>query len=233
MRRPAARRASATRPKQPYRAPESQSFVGSSAPPSVLDRLSPADIDRPPAISMPRAVEKLVQKCRALASIGFRDNMAFVGILSTQLWHETFVPPVTLAQRLLRRRRALAASRSREATSLVQASSRHGDDIKHSIREFIEDNFLFREDRAELADDRITAGRRPDRFHRHPGAGRLPRSRVRHPVADAEIVPDNLDSIRHHRRLRRQASVDGTASSSLRQTDARSGLRADGDVNAR
>jgi len=32
-----------------------------------------------------------VQKCSRLASTGFRDNLAFVGILSTQVWHETFV----------------------------------------------------------------------------------------------------------------------------------------------
>ena len=39
----------------------------------------------------PRAVEKLAAKCRKGTFIGFRDNMAFVGILSTQLWHRAFV----------------------------------------------------------------------------------------------------------------------------------------------
>ena len=39
----------------------------------------------------PRAVAKLQQKCVAAANLGFRDNVAFVGILSTQLWHDAFV----------------------------------------------------------------------------------------------------------------------------------------------
>ena len=39
------------------------------------------------------------RSARRLPSTGFRDNMAFVGILSTQLWHETFVngAPATVA----------------------------------------------------------------------------------------------------------------------------------------
>jgi len=36
-------------------------------------------------------VDRLVQKCARLPSTGFRDNLAFVGILSTQVWHETFI----------------------------------------------------------------------------------------------------------------------------------------------
>ncbi len=38
-------------------------------------------------------VGRLVDKCDKLASTGFRDNLAFVGILSTQVWHEAFVTP--------------------------------------------------------------------------------------------------------------------------------------------
>jgi asparagine synthase (glutamine-hydrolysing) len=52
----------------------------------------------------PRAVDKLVRKCRNQALVGHRDNMAFVGILSTQIWHRAFVggarpvaPPVSPA----------------------------------------------------------------------------------------------------------------------------------------
>ena len=45
-------------------------------------------IDMPAA--GPAAVERLVAKCRNGKFIGFRDNTAFVGILSTQLWQREF-----------------------------------------------------------------------------------------------------------------------------------------------
>ena len=53
-------------------------------------------------------------------------------------------------------------------------------DVEAKVRKFIEDNFLFRDDRAALSDERIAARRRPDRLDRHPRAGRVPRSRLRH-----------------------------------------------------
>ena len=78
------------RTKQPYRAPDAQSFVGAAAPGYVASRLSSVEVGRAGYFE-PRAVEKLVRKCAASAAVGFRDNVAFVGILSTQLWHDTFV----------------------------------------------------------------------------------------------------------------------------------------------
>jgi asparagine synthase (glutamine-hydrolysing) len=78
------------RPKQPYRAPESNSFTGSSAPAYVENQLSPARIDASGYFHS-GAVEKLVKKCRQHPALSTRDNMAFVGILSTQLWHSEFV----------------------------------------------------------------------------------------------------------------------------------------------
>ncbi|RUZ94619.1 asparagine synthetase B, partial [Mesorhizobium sp. M7A.F.Ca.US.001.02.1.1] len=38
----------------------------------------------------PKAVAKLHEKCSRQPASGFRDNAAFVGILSTQLWLTTF-----------------------------------------------------------------------------------------------------------------------------------------------
>jgi asparagine synthase (glutamine-hydrolysing) len=35
-------------------------------------------------------VSKLYEKCQSQPTTGFRDNAAFVGILSTQLWLQTF-----------------------------------------------------------------------------------------------------------------------------------------------
>ncbi|NLO79447.1 MAG: hypothetical protein GX093_03905, partial [Xanthomonadaceae bacterium] len=39
----------------------------------------------------PRKVERLLRKARAGQTLGVRDNMAFVGILTTQLWHHVFI----------------------------------------------------------------------------------------------------------------------------------------------
>jgi asparagine synthase (glutamine-hydrolysing) len=77
------------RPKQPYRAPDSQPFSGADAPDYVRQMLSPAAIAAAGYFD-PRAVEKLVNKCRQ-TSVGFRDNVAFVGVLSTQLLDREFV----------------------------------------------------------------------------------------------------------------------------------------------
>lgn len=78
------------RPKQPYRAPDSQSFVGAAAPDYVAPELSAGGIGAAGCFDA-KAVERLARKCAQQKFVGFRDNMAFVGILSTQLWHRTFV----------------------------------------------------------------------------------------------------------------------------------------------
>jgi asparagine synthase (glutamine-hydrolysing) len=84
------------RTKQPYRAPDCQSFVGVHAPDYVARRLAAADIAAAGYFDA-KAVEKLASKCRTQQFIGFRDNMAFVGVLSTQLWHREFVQGATVA----------------------------------------------------------------------------------------------------------------------------------------
>ena len=78
------------RPKQPYRAPDAHSFVGANAQEYVKSIMSEHALANAGAFN-PRAVAKLQQKCVAAANLGFRDNVAFVGILSTQLWHDAFV----------------------------------------------------------------------------------------------------------------------------------------------
>jgi asparagine synthase (glutamine-hydrolysing) len=80
----------AQRPKQPYRAPEAQSFLGQHPPEYVEELLSPAAIRRSGYFEA-AAVEKLVRKCRGSAAIGIAENMAFVGILSVQLLDHLFV----------------------------------------------------------------------------------------------------------------------------------------------
>ena len=79
----------ANRTKQPYRAPDAAAFIGPDAPDYVARRLAPADLAAAGYFDA-QAVERLVAKCRNGKFIGFRDNTAFVGILSTQLWHREF-----------------------------------------------------------------------------------------------------------------------------------------------
>ena len=87
------------RPKQPYRAPESESFCGAGAPEYVRELMSPGAIARSGYFD-PAAVDKLAAKCRAGGPIGAGDNMAFVGILSTQLIERQLAAAAPRAERL-------------------------------------------------------------------------------------------------------------------------------------
>ncbi len=79
------------RTKQPYRAPDSQSFLaGAETPDYVRELLSPETIASRGYFE-PQAVAKLVEKCSTGRTIGFADNMALVGIISTMLLDEEFV----------------------------------------------------------------------------------------------------------------------------------------------
>ncbi len=81
----------ARRSKQPYRAPDSACFFDKGAlREETADLLSPASLDKA-GLFDPTAVGKLVDKCRAGRVIGFGDNMAFVGIVSTMHLHRQFV----------------------------------------------------------------------------------------------------------------------------------------------
>lgn len=77
------------RTKQPYRAPEARSFVGPGELDYVRDSLSEASIAAGGLFNA-KAVANLHEKCRLQPASGFRDNAAFVGILSTQLWQKIF-----------------------------------------------------------------------------------------------------------------------------------------------
>jgi asparagine synthase (glutamine-hydrolysing) len=81
----------AARTKQAYRAPDSACFfTGGKALPYVAELLDARSL-RDVGLFDPAAVGKLVEKCRAGRAVGFGDNMAFVGILSTMLLHEQMV----------------------------------------------------------------------------------------------------------------------------------------------
>lgn len=79
------------RPKQPYRAPDCSSFFVAGRPlPYVQDALSTSSLRRTGYFD-PQIVERLMHKCQTGRALGAGDNMAFVGILSTQLLHEHFL----------------------------------------------------------------------------------------------------------------------------------------------
>jgi asparagine synthase (glutamine-hydrolysing) len=78
------------RPKKPYRAPIHKSFFNQKSPAYVHELLSEKAI-RASGYFNPQAVTKLVQKIQRGATIGETDDMAIVGILSTQLLHHQFV----------------------------------------------------------------------------------------------------------------------------------------------
>ncbi len=88
----------ANRPKQPYRAPDSASFISASGQAYVPALLNEAAIAEA-GLFDPKAVAMLARKCEAKPATGFRDNAAFIGILSTQLWRQAFMTPAVDASR--------------------------------------------------------------------------------------------------------------------------------------
>lgn len=86
------------RTKQPYRAPDSQSFFFDGKPVDYVGELFGAARLRSAGYFDPAATAKLYEKCRSGHALGFADNMAFVAILATMLLHDQFVlghPPAT------------------------------------------------------------------------------------------------------------------------------------------
>lgn len=79
------------RTKQPYRAPDSSSFfTDGRASEYVRYQLSPERLQKAGLFSAP-AVSRLIEKCCSGQAIGFADNMAFVGILSTMIMEDQFI----------------------------------------------------------------------------------------------------------------------------------------------
>jgi len=78
------------RPKQPYRAPDASSFFAAGCAEYVEELLAPARI-KADGLFDARAVASLHAKARAGKASSTRDNMAFVGILSTQLLVDRFI----------------------------------------------------------------------------------------------------------------------------------------------
>lgn len=78
------------RDKQPYRAPDAAAFLGPAAPDYVNELMGRTALLKYGYFS-PEKVGRLLAKLQRAAVPSARDNMAFIGILSTQIWHSTFV----------------------------------------------------------------------------------------------------------------------------------------------
>ena len=80
------------RKKQPYRAPDAACFMAADAP-QWVDDVTSADSLAAAGVFNPKAIQQLLQKCRSRHGSQFSnaDNMAVVGVLSTQLLHRQFI----------------------------------------------------------------------------------------------------------------------------------------------
>ncbi len=78
--------------KQPYRAPDIAAFFSEQGhAPDYVEAMLGDEALRAAGYFDAGKVGRLVQKIRRGRAIGYKDNMALVGILSTQVWHELFV----------------------------------------------------------------------------------------------------------------------------------------------
>jgi asparagine synthase (glutamine-hydrolysing) len=80
-----------SRTKQPYRAPDAQSFFFDGKPLDFVADLLGAERVRAAGYFDAKPVARLFEKCRAGRATGFADSQAFVGILSTMLVDEIFI----------------------------------------------------------------------------------------------------------------------------------------------
>jgi len=78
------------RKKQPYRAPDISALVHPEPPDYLRELMSYETVERYGYFD-PKKVQLLVRKALSGRAIGNKDNMAFVGILTTQILHYLFV----------------------------------------------------------------------------------------------------------------------------------------------
>ena len=77
------------RHKQPYRAPDTPAFFADGEP-EYVERMMGEDGVRRAGLFDPAAVAGLLRRARAGRVTSFAENQSFVGILSAQLWYDTF-----------------------------------------------------------------------------------------------------------------------------------------------
>jgi asparagine synthase (glutamine-hydrolysing) len=78
------------RTKQPYRAPDVAAFYNDGPAPTYRDEVLGDDALRRAGLFDRDAVGGLIRRCESGRATGFHENQAMVGILSAQIWHQTF-----------------------------------------------------------------------------------------------------------------------------------------------
>lgn len=78
------------RTKQPYMAPDSKSFFAGK-PLDYVEEILSEQYLQDSGYFNPKTVSALIKKCKQSQVLGFKDNMAIVGIISTLLVHEQFI----------------------------------------------------------------------------------------------------------------------------------------------
>jgi asparagine synthase (glutamine-hydrolysing) len=82
-----------TRTKQPYRAPDALCFADAGAA-DWIDDVASDDAIAEAGVFRADSARRLIEKCRSQAATGQfsnADNMALIGVLSTQLVHDQFI----------------------------------------------------------------------------------------------------------------------------------------------
>ena len=103
-----------SRPKRPYRAPIRNCFIGKQGPEYVEEMLSEAALRRTGFFNV-NAVRQLFGKLKENKSSSETDDMALVGILSTQLLQEQFRDRVRAGKGLVERDRVKVVDRRTKA----------------------------------------------------------------------------------------------------------------------
>jgi len=78
------------RTKQPYGAPNKECFFADGRPKAGVSEFLTEDALKEAGVFNPAGVARLVNKCASSNRLGFRDNSALVGILSTQILTRLF-----------------------------------------------------------------------------------------------------------------------------------------------
>jgi asparagine synthase (glutamine-hydrolysing) len=83
----------ASRPKWPYRAPIRHAFVAESAPEFVRELMGVEALKRNPLLDADAAAALASRAFSGTQSMGEREEMALIGILTTQIWYRAFIDP--------------------------------------------------------------------------------------------------------------------------------------------
>lgn len=77
--------------KQPYRAPDIPAFIDQGKLSGHIKEYFGKKVIEEYGYFDPDKVSRLVRKIEAGRAIGYKDNMAFMGIMTTQIWHDKFI----------------------------------------------------------------------------------------------------------------------------------------------